>query len=329
MRNNNRGKDEKKFRSKKSKGFSLFTPLVGTAVIIIAILISITMIQNNLRISEGISDSYISSQQATGSQLIETSASVQIIGNIERRIYRVLEEGIETTCDSKTSCITSTTNKLDNWERIKTRVYPVAYDDVRDRLFKLGYFVDMKKPCDFLITPGEPGGRDPRNPQNCMDVAVRRVEEDLIHNVEYNENEGILRASLYPNSLDPYKEAFHLNLTNKRENITISQYVIPGEVTGETIPINNEIEKTAEAFNEVEGEYDLTEIEDMCDNLLLGPLAKCNTQNTCEFRVFADIEGESSALHIRWLNIGRGMELRYNNMDELGSGDWKNCVGEF
>ena len=95
-----------------SKGFSLFTPLVGTAIVIIAILIANGMIQNDVRISKSLVASYEISSQSTVAKLIKATAEVQILSNIESIVYDILSNDAEfsVSCDSYLGCISEMTD---------------------------------------------------------------------------------------------------------------------------------------------------------------------------------------------------------------------------
>jgi len=95
-----------------SKGFSLFTPLVGTAIVIIAILIANGMIQNDARISKSLVASYEISSQSTVAKLIKATAEVQILSNIDKAIYDILSNDAEfiVSCDSELTCISEMTD---------------------------------------------------------------------------------------------------------------------------------------------------------------------------------------------------------------------------
>jgi len=95
-----------------SRGFSLFTPLVGTAIVIIAILIANGMIQNDARISKSLVASYEISSQSTVAKLIKATAEVQILSNIDKAVYDILSNDAEfiVSCDSESACISEITD---------------------------------------------------------------------------------------------------------------------------------------------------------------------------------------------------------------------------
>jgi len=98
-----------------SRGFSLFTPLVGTTLVIMAILIATTMIQNDVRISRTITASYEVSSQSMLAKLIKASAEVQMMTNMEEVTYdevsRVFQCSDQSSCDSKISSRMLSTDK--------------------------------------------------------------------------------------------------------------------------------------------------------------------------------------------------------------------------
>lgn len=71
------------------EGFSLFTPLVGTAVIIVAILVGVTMMHNNAKVSKSLSNSYSASEQSLNAQYIKSISRSLFKGGAEDAIYGV------------------------------------------------------------------------------------------------------------------------------------------------------------------------------------------------------------------------------------------------
>jgi len=91
-----------------SKGFSLFTPLVGTSLVIMAILISAGMVQNNIRITRTIGSSYEVSSQGIVAKLIRASADMYILSKMEETTYDALAIPFECVPD----CNTEVNNRL-------------------------------------------------------------------------------------------------------------------------------------------------------------------------------------------------------------------------
>ncbi|MBI1973872.1 hypothetical protein HYS54_03580 [Candidatus Micrarchaeota archaeon] len=67
-----------------SGGFSLFTPLVGTALMITAILASVTIVQNDVRLSRSISTGYVTGSQATAAKIILATIEVSTSEELQR-----------------------------------------------------------------------------------------------------------------------------------------------------------------------------------------------------------------------------------------------------
>jgi len=99
-----------------SRGFSLFTPLVGTALVIMAILIATTMIQNDVRISRTITASYEISSQSIAAKLIKATVELQILTNIESILYDVISNPreFEIVCSNEDDCINKAKDVLNN-----------------------------------------------------------------------------------------------------------------------------------------------------------------------------------------------------------------------
>ncbi len=92
-----------------SRGFNLFTPLVGTALVIMAILIATGMVQNDVRISRTITSSYEISSQSIAAKSIRAAAEVRIISNVENALNKLLAgdygSEFEITCSTESNCI--------------------------------------------------------------------------------------------------------------------------------------------------------------------------------------------------------------------------------
>lgn len=68
------------------KGFSLFTPLIGSTVIVIAVMLSAVMIQNDVRISRAIISSFEQSNQEISAKLIKASTEIQMLEGIDKSV---------------------------------------------------------------------------------------------------------------------------------------------------------------------------------------------------------------------------------------------------
>ncbi|GEM_PF-6765674 len=99
------------------RGFSLFTPLVGTTVIMIAIVVSASMVQNDVRISRGITASYEVASQSIASKIIKAAIDVKIIENTEFVLDNIMNNqysnpAISVTCSNKNSCLLAMERKF-------------------------------------------------------------------------------------------------------------------------------------------------------------------------------------------------------------------------
>jgi hypothetical protein len=73
------------------KGFSLFTPLVGTAIVVITIMISSTIIQNDVRFSRAITSAYVISSQTTVGRAVSSDISSLLSNNLDKLLRTAFE----------------------------------------------------------------------------------------------------------------------------------------------------------------------------------------------------------------------------------------------
>ncbi|MFH0986543.1 MAG: hypothetical protein V1911_00675 [Candidatus Micrarchaeota archaeon] len=81
-------------KENKKKGFSLFTPLVGTSLVMIGLIVSAVMIENDVRISKSLTASYETSSQVTAARMMSASAIISIIENSEKIAGKIFDNGI-------------------------------------------------------------------------------------------------------------------------------------------------------------------------------------------------------------------------------------------
>jgi len=250
-------KTEKMSKTQRSKGFNLFTPLVGTSVVIISMLISVAMVQNSVNISEGVSKSYTTSEQVTGSQLIETSSSIQIMENIEKTLSSALEEGVEVTCGEDLDCQNEISEKFNDWNALKSNLLVDIYSGMETRFERMGYSTTMHEPCEGFF---DEDPDDPTDPKRCMSMASIRSPEEELFDINYDEEEGRFHITVHTPELE-HQEAFHLSFT--KDDTTISHRVIPGEVTTTSRSIKEQIEATEKALEELKNQIDQKGIENI------------------------------------------------------------------
>ena len=96
----------------KSKGFSLFTPLVGTAVVVMTVLIASSIVQNDVRISRSITTSYMTSSQGVAAKLIKASAELHILEQMRKGTETFLTSPYVAYCGNNDyeACITNAKN---------------------------------------------------------------------------------------------------------------------------------------------------------------------------------------------------------------------------
>ncbi len=93
------------------KGFSLFTPLVGTAVIILAVMMTSIMVLNDLRMARGLINSYEYSSEANAGALIKAAAQLQILQNIENTLNDYFNNTFSFSCPGTAKC----EDEVDEW----------------------------------------------------------------------------------------------------------------------------------------------------------------------------------------------------------------------
>lgn len=113
------------------KAFSVFTPMIGTAIFMIAVLLSSVMLENDVRLSRGISSSYeLSSQSITG-KIIKAAASIGLISNLEELMNNELAD-FSVRCSRKDDCISSAKGQLLNELRKKAVIGSGFYSGVTE-----------------------------------------------------------------------------------------------------------------------------------------------------------------------------------------------------
>ncbi len=85
-----------------SRGFSLFTPLVGTTLVIMAIMIATGMIQNDVRMSRSITASYEVSSQSLVAKMIKAATIIEMLSKMEGTTYE--EATLPFVCQSDGEC---------------------------------------------------------------------------------------------------------------------------------------------------------------------------------------------------------------------------------
>ncbi|MFW5902277.1 MAG: hypothetical protein ACOCTT_00100 [archaeon] len=332
MRNNNR----EEYEDKGKKGFSLFTPLVGTAVIIIAILVSITMIQNNLKISEGISDSYSASGQSIGSQTIQSASTGFIIDQIEKYTKKQLEGGrgdyitIE-ECEDGDECNSELKEELNEWGALKRELQIRWFIGMLDRVrtvtdYEIVGGDDCEKACEKLDDQGvDVPTRCYDTFEDCADaVSVQGIGIDIV-STEYTD-EGSLEVRLNTNKIresEHYRDAFEIRLKDEGEETDMTIIMVPSEATYTTAKLSDHISKTGEAFDYLKENAEDKDLDIICNEIKADILD--NEYEYDELTLINGTEGEV-ALQIKWKNIDidTNLHLEYKSAEYV-EGQEESC----
>lgn len=225
------------------KGFSLFTPLVGTAVVMITILISVVMIQNDVRISRGLTASYEVSAQTISSKLIRAAAEVQIVENIGDAIEAVLDSEFIAKCTKKTPCEIEIKNAI--LSRLASEITIGShgvYFGVVENIEAVTDYEPVNQPCSIDPTCNSYSDLSLRF-DCCLSQAL--LQAGSVVDIDLS---GNLKVTIDNSNMNP--DAFSVAFQNKRDSsdrITLS--IIPHEFSQETnIPIDDQVEDSAEAF---------------------------------------------------------------------------------
>ena len=222
-----------------SRGFSLFTPLVGTSIVIMAILISAGMIQNDIRISRTISSSYEVSSQGTVAKLIRASADMYILSKMEEMTYSALSVPFE--------CVPDCATEIDN--RLTGTGTPSAYSEL---VSTTGIFNGMVSSIENVLS-----GRG----ENYQSVRTPTFVQDSLHNSLKSINGpfdfGRTGSDQYYVSINSAKfnpSEFYLEFENPATHSVINVSIAPYGFNYTTPePLYSLLDKTQLAFTYFEG----------------------------------------------------------------------------
>ena len=93
-----------------SKGFSLFTPLVGTVLILMTIFLSVVMVQNDVAIARGLSSAYVNSAQEITVRQVQAVMINKIRDNEAIYINDYFANPVPVFCTTAAGCVSE-------WER--------------------------------------------------------------------------------------------------------------------------------------------------------------------------------------------------------------------
>lgn len=254
------------------KGFSLFTPLVGTAVVIISIMVAVVMIQNDIRMSRSLSNSYESSSQSLNAKMIKSTAEAELIDNARDAIYETLEGGIEVECEE--NCLS----------KIKKKVRKEVSANVNDEVeIYSGVTNSIAQVTDY-------GFYDPDSKQDVPSSAINSNIQNALSNmdddifsVDYSGEE--LKATLDPEKFEGYEESFKIGV-KKGNNILKVNIVPTQELTVKTNEgILSMLKEAADTYDaESSNPYKLKDCEDWTYNEDANLMYKDGSKH-CEFHL--------------------------------------------
>jgi len=222
-----------------SRGFSLFTPLVGTSIVIMAILISAGMIQNDIRISRTISSSYEVSSQGNVAKLIRASADMYILSKMEETTYSALSIPFE--------CVPDCATEIDN--RLTGIGTPSVYSEL---VSTTGIFNGMVSSIENILS-----GRG----ENYQSVKTPTFVQDSLHNslksINGPFNFGRTGSDQYYVSINSAKfnpSEFYLEFENPATHSVINVSIAPYGFNYTTPePLYSLLDKTQRTFTYFDG----------------------------------------------------------------------------
>lgn len=214
------------------KGFTLFTPLVGTAVMIMSVLIVVSMLQNDIRFSHTLSNSYAAQSHLVSAKIIRANVLAAARMSLEKTTAKYLGAGIHEMTETNA--------------RGHGGIAAAAKENIKSELASTllsNLFTDIRNSLDDL--PDLAGGSveygtvaPPVPPADSIDVAFNAGGEIT----------ETLHANKFTNA-----EAYSVKFTDDLGN-TIQVSIIPegGTMTLEGDAIGTYIDKTAEAYKKFE-----------------------------------------------------------------------------
>jgi|GEM_PF-3564469 len=157
---------------KNKKGFSLFTPLIGTTIIVIAAMLSAMMLQNDVRISRTLSESFEQTNQGNAAKLIKATAEVEVAKTTDEALKDYFSNSLKYTCLSKPECQSIIKSKIKS--KIKSDLSSSLYSNVFGEIESITDYSPKDRTCPL-----------PNNPsympfENCLSEAVDHgLEVDL------------------------------------------------------------------------------------------------------------------------------------------------------
>jgi hypothetical protein len=234
------------------KGFSLFTPLVGTTVIMIAIVVSAAMIQNDVQISRGLTASYEVSSQSIASKIIRAAIDVKVIENIDSVLDSFMRGAyshppITVVCTNKGSCLLRLKDRFTSSSNTLIRELGSGgggvYSGVINSIEAVTNYKSVPKACSAAVCSGAP------DQTSCC------ISEFLINNpdvIKASFVEQRLQIWIDPAVLAKQNDLFSVTFENRLDRydrVTLS--IIPhGFIYESQDEIESMLSKSADAFED-------------------------------------------------------------------------------
>ena len=205
-----------------SRGFSLFTPLVGTSIVIMTLIIASGMLQNDIRISRSLSASYEVSAQSLLAKLIKAGAEVQILSNMEETTYRAIAAPIE--CDTVAACNAEVSKRLMTTDLTMS-------DSVYSRLMNFeGLFGNIVDSIQNVLSGSGTGYRmeDSSQVRSRLDAALGALDDpnDLDEPIRFGyTDDGRYYVKIVESRFD--QAAFAVNFEDQRTQDSMKVSIAP------------------------------------------------------------------------------------------------------
>ena len=226
------------------KGFSLFTPLIGTTIIVIAAIVSAMMLQNDVRISRTLSSSFEQANQENAAKLIKATADVEIRREIDKGIIDYFSNSnpvysytSETSCGVDEKIKNGVAQGIRNY--LQTRLYSRIIDEVGS---STGYNAQRNN-----INCPNPNGETEDSLENC-------IAQGLAHT--------IVKLSEDSSNSDVYKVKFSI------ENGYEGDFAVKfKDSQGQAMILSLKPDTSKEYSTKVSAKYIADETEQICKSL--------------------------------------------------------------
>ena len=242
-----------------AKGFSLFTPIVGTGVMLVTILIVAVMIQNDVRVSRSIGTGYDIAKNSLDARLIKSNAELKIIQNLDEMIYEHLGAGqpIIAECqEGNQDCINSLEDYLiEPGSNLMTDINTISpYRGVIESIKSSTGYQPSLDECPYAYIAAR------KADDACLSEALDKLLSagpPYLITLAFDEGSEKLIAKLDASVIlesPEVLEIFTLDFENQNSGVSVKLLIVPFSFTMSTSEnIKEMITKTAELFEEMRG----------------------------------------------------------------------------